>query len=215
MRATEYAASFVSLTLLVGCDLGTTYEGAGPAYYETYIRDPALAVQQEVGRLATTPIDSMPTENTVDFTGGFIGQIGGCGFDPGCDHSNRVYGNSWLRADFATGDVSASLSSLVIEYSETDEYGYNTVSSIGSSIVTSTPGAISGNTFSEVAMTTYNYIGNNDFIVVNGELNGYFKDNDASAVSGSFSGSIASVTGGYPLDGYETLSGQISALAEP
>ena len=215
MKGGRHAAYLASFTILIACDLGTTYEGAGPAYYETYTRDPALAVQQEVASLAATPISSMPTENVVNFTGGFVGQIGGCGFDPGCDHSNRVYGDSWLRADFETGDISASLSSLVIEYSETDEFGYNTVSSIRENIVTSTAGTISGNTFTGVEMTTYNYYGNNGFIVVNGELNGNFKGESASAVSGSFSGSIASVTDGYPLDGYESLSGQVSALREP
>lgn len=215
MKGSRHAPCLPALILLVACDLGTTYEGAGPAYYETYTRDPALRVQREVASLATTPISSMPTMDVVDFTGGFVGQIGGCGFDPGCDHSNRVYGDSWVRADFATGGVSASISSLIIEYSETDEFGYNTVSSIRDSIVTRTAGVISGNTFSGVEMTTYNYIGNNGFIVVNGELDGSFKGEGASAVTGVFSGSIASVTGGYPLDGYETLTGQVSAQREP
>lgn len=199
-----------SLLALAGCDLGTTYEGAGPMFYETYTRDPALRAQSEVAKLADTPTSMMPTEGSAEFTGGFVGQVGGCGFDPGCDSGNNVYGRSSLRADFASGEVQASISRLVIEYSETDEFGYHSVKSVFSSVGTTTPGVISGNGFSGLEMSTGNYYGNNDFII-HGDLNGTFKGNDASSVSANFNGSIASVTGGYPLDGYETLTGRISA----
>lgn len=204
----------LAVLAIPACDLGTVYEGAGPAYYETYIRDPAFKIQREVASLPTTPLADMPIQGTADFSGGFVGAVGGCGFDAGCDHSNRVYGSSWLRADFASGEVTASLSSLVIEYSETDEFGYNTVRSVYSNVSTTTPGSITGNVFEDVKMSSGNYYGNNHFII-SGTVDGTFKGSGASAVSANFSGSIASVTGGYPLGGYESLTGQISAEVTP
>lgn len=212
MRVPPIFSGFVALTAVAGCDLGTTYEGAGPMYYETYTRDPALRVQAELNSMGTTPANQIPTAGIADFDGGFVGSIGGCGFHADCSSANKVYGHSWVRADFASGEVDASIYRLVIEYSETDEYGYHTIGSVYSSVKTTVPGTISGNAFEGVVMSTGNYYGNDDYII-SGELDGSFRGADASGVVGNFSGSIAKVTGGYPLGGYETLTGQVSAKA--
>lgn len=214
MKALGNATIACTLLTLTACDLGTTYEGAGPMYYETHTRDPALQMQSRIAGMGNTPTDSMPTEGTAEFIGGFVGRVGGCGFDVDCNSSNNVYGRSWISADFASGEVEASLSRLIIEYSETDEYGYHDVQSIGASVGTRTPGTITGNSFEGVAMSSGNYYGNNDFLIV-GELDGTFKGAEASGVSANFSGSIAKVTGGYPLQGYETLIGRVSAEIQP
>lgn len=199
---------------LVACGGGSDDAGSVEApgrFYDVYVRDPAIAIAAEIDAMAPTQPTDMPSTGYAVYNGGFIGEIGGCGFNPGCDSGNTVYGEAQLTADFDALDITAKLNRLVIEYDELDADGLPAQTAMDASVITVTAGSISGSTFSDIDLVSTPTIFIPAKFGISGEVSGSFLGGAAEAATADFSGFIAPLSGGVASGPAETLTGTISA----